>query len=1125
MAWPSRPEASNSTFWIKDQQRRLHSILKDALFDVIVLPIQQSIISNDKTARMMAARFVADDIRQLTELNVMPVEFVHTLLGEYSFQYSDSDVNSLQNRYQAKHIVSLYLRDDFADLQKFILVGVLQSGSDILNTHYIHVEKPTDEKSLSTLISSETPKFVATLLDHNKQIETQDSGSNFNNSIPDSFENLTTPKTPIETALHFQLLGLLTSSKQRLKERTRYFERSLLALRRASKNIPEYNILKARALFYLYRRPEAVSLLSSTNSVEEKAFLEFLNGNYYDMEKHVEQLSPNLFRALASIELRQLANLYEIPMTDDVIEWVDEPWRYLFEYAANDADRWDTRNNFVFFQSLSGLFPKFDTEYDNATIAKISTEQLTDDYNTEDLLFETTINKLTKDEGLNLCCYFDEGVISELDILNFYRILGLGNFLRSLDKKVNLQALKISTSELFQPTSSLLEGDRTFTRLKVQSIRNEIERSTESDHPKLLQSLVDNALEVILGSGETDWDLVRARNVLLRHLDHYKAYFDLDPKLNGAKVRNPDIGDWPRNVISGRQVGESHSHEYTNNEFWHLKSAHQFAEPGDRKKKLFKELKNRFDGHPDKTAYLASVLEDESDKDGAIEILKNAVDSGKNTWEVYDKLAAIYLQDGNYIEATNTYLMYPNFSAKEPENRVKLSNRAYEAGSHPYWKGEYQLAKPLYEIAANLNTGSHASLTSALRLAYIKFDYITAAQYARQAATRYASYYRYRDFLALWHLFGFSEDADAAFRELAPRSETPYIWSALFVGHRKKATDLDDIAEELTSYIALHELQRDLVKRYVVLQSRIDRKLADQNLEIFSELLKNVDTTNGQYYIAVNHRSLAANLQPNLDELLADKKIEGLSTPPANSVQCDDDDIGCYQLSLELVPSRHELFLRAFRDLEAGQYEKALEKFIQFDIYYTVQENFKTLGSEVLPYVAMAASKLKRSAEIANYLEENYDGKGIDTFDSRITKAIIDASLDSIPKAIEQLKKAFILIPYTESRATFSWYQLAEVCEWLFKSTGDDRFIKMALGWMQDFQVIHPIHAWSYAFEAKYSGNSSRQLRALAIAEFLDSESNWLKDISEEKKLRAREWLIENNPFDITKQIKTEEQI
>ena len=211
------------------------------------------------------------------------------------------------------------------------------------------------------------------------EIELEKSASNPTLLLPESFESLTRKSSHIDTALHLQLLGI-TTSKHRQQERNRYFERSLASLRHVSKEVPEYRVLKARALFYLYRRPEAVKLLSTPISAEEKVFLSFLNGNFYELERQYKQLEPNIFQVFSYIELKQLANSYSITNDDYIMANHGTAWKFLLDQASHDNNEWKNYGNYRFFASLSGLYAPFDDAFKKDISAKITIDQLKDEY-------------------------------------------------------------------------------------------------------------------------------------------------------------------------------------------------------------------------------------------------------------------------------------------------------------------------------------------------------------------------------------------------------------------------------------------------------------------------------------------------------------------------------------------------------------------------------------------------------------------------------------------------------------------------------------------------------------------------------------------------------------------------
>ena len=1122
--WRSLPEGSDNLQWIQKKQKRLVSFLEGAEFDVLVLPLQEAGINYDKTSRMMAAYYVADDIRKNTSLNVIPVDYVQQLLGDNSYQFDDVNIHNLQKRYHIKQVVHLYLRADYQDKDRLFLIAALESENELQQVHRIHIDKPSDDVSLSTILSEKTPQLINVLfgLENNIKVEKSKDVGFF--AFPDSLGDLTSKSSAIDKVAHLQLLGITTSETQRLQQRNRYFERSLLALRNVSEHLPKFKLLKARALFYLYRRPEAIKLISNPSSIEEKAFLSFMNGNVYDLERFYGQLKPNIFQAFSYIELKQLANSYSISNGEYFIDGLDN-WSALLEQAANDNDKWSDYDNYYFFSSLKSLFSSFDHEYKKSNFKKLFKEFIINEYFSKNLLFDSTITSLLKKEKFKSCCNVNRLKITNFDILEYYRTLGEANILRELDKKINLQSVNTSTDDLFKEASVILDGDLKFLSLKVSSLANEIGNASSLNHPKLLKALMDNIDIIFANTTSSESFLGETYQAYTNYLAQYEVHFNRIYK-PGASL---NFNDWPSAMrVFSHSIRGSNYYEYSHDSIssivhaykWYLKNPEKDADGKDKASIILDEFNSRFQGHPHKTISLANFLEERGDENGAIALFKEAVKNQEPAWNIYYILGNKYLAVGEYNKAAETYKKFPGFTKNSTENRVRLSNYAYNSGSKLYWQGEYELAMPFYEIAANLKTGSGASMAASQRLAYLKSDFFAARKYAKLGAMRYASQYRYRDFIALNYILGFSDDAQALFSEIAPRSNEPYIWPSLFVGHRIKSTSLTQILDSFNEYFEKNNDHLSLLKRFVTLYLLTDSSLTDKDIILASTFLSIESTKSQDQQYAIynptkrNHTtSFAGFLDPQLQKKIQNNQFSSMKIASNETLCRNKENRICVSFNLSEKPNQYELFLRAYYNIRNQNYQFALDKFIEYDLYFPFNTGRKNnvLDVELLTYITRAAVKTNKSAEIKNYLDSEYVNH--QSFDYFLSKAIIYSAEEKVQESIETLNKAFLRIPYTENRSIFPWYQLAEVCEWLFNETGDQRYIEMALQWMQDYQVIQPIYAWSYAFEAKYSSDELRKVRAIAIAEYLDPNSQWLSDVPNELKTKARKWMKNNNPF------------
>jgi hypothetical protein len=95
-------------------------------------------------------------------------------------------------------------------------------------------------------------------------------------------------------------------------------------------------------------------------------------------------------------------------------------------------------------------------------------------------------------------------------------------------------------------------------------------------------------------------------------------------------------------------------------------------------------------------------------------------------------------------------------------------------------------------------------------------------------------------------------------------------------------------------------------------------------------------------------------------------------------------------------------------------------------------------------------------------------------------------------------------------------YQYVEACEWLFKETQDERFIKMLLEWVRAHHKVLPADAWAYAVQFTYDKDAGERMRALAMTLYLDPQSERIAKASAAEREAAKKWLSQHNPFKVS---------
>ena len=176
-------------------------------------------------------------------------------------------------------------------------------------------------------------------------------------------------------------------------------------------------------------------------------------------------------------------------------------------------------------------------------------------------------------------------------------------------------------------------------------------------------------------------------------------------------------------------------------------------------------------------------------------LYRDAMNSESSDWLPYERVATKLAHDSNFREAADTFLKYPGFYKTGAANRVALSNHASDAGSLLFWAGAFETARPLYEIAAGLNTGSGGEMSSAARLGLIAGDYELAMSHTLRRVQRYNSKFAMRDLIGLLTIFDESESAWGVINSTQQLFVEPELWTGALIAHRANGASVDDISQ------------------------------------------------------------------------------------------------------------------------------------------------------------------------------------------------------------------------------------------------------------------------------------------------------------------------------------------
>jgi hypothetical protein len=426
---------------------------------------------------------------------------------------------------------------------------------------------------------------------------------------------------------------------------------------------------------------------------------------------------------------------------------------------------------------------------------------------------------------------------------------------------------------------------------------------------------------------------------------------------------------------------------------------------------------------------------------------------------------------------------------------VALSNSAFEAGNVFYLRGEMDLSRPFLQISADLHTGSAAALASQARLRMLSGDLPGAMVFIVQRAQQYQDVYAWRDYLSYLHVIGRGAEAWRGFAQLESQLQTPRVWDSALVGHRVAG----DSEAAVRAWLMKPENRNAAFRGvqfapwFALLWNSIDRTPPDD----LGQFVRDLSGPPIRYMMEDGNYARLPEVTGERDslEVVAPSVLLRGRThrlPPGTLVQSD------------IV-----YFTDGYLQLRRGNWQGAVDAFRSMEERYEIESG---LDSFVLPYLAMAASKTGDRIQLEESIQPPWNMTPM-SFERALAKAILTAARGDLIAATGALNVAFDERPVSNYEPISTEYQYAEVCEWIFQETKNGRFEQALLKWLRTEQLIHPMSGWAYAMEFAHTASGSEHTRALAMALYLDRNSDRLKGVPESEKKTAREWLGEHNPF------------
>jgi tetratricopeptide (TPR) repeat protein len=875
--------------------------------------------------------------------------------------------------------------------------------------------------------------------------------------------------------------------------RERLIEKSMLAILGMSPASPDYRTLKARALMHMGQRPAALKTLGVPESGEEKHLFALLNGNLPEVERYAARMKPGVRAIIARLELNEIASAYGVRTQKKSLQdakslrLAGQVWPFLAERAFTDWDDWSQHENGQLKVLLDREFPIAGFTAEGMVRGAVSLGDMSNVQGALDLSVLDHVRRFSGTQAASWCCVPLASRLTTSDYLDFLDSVGTDNLVRRAHLISRTQALPQAALEFLARIDGAYKDQ---PQLSVERARAEWKLAEQAEGARK-EGLVKAANEH--ASNALYWEQGQTRN----------AAAALGMLRGANSPGNLYVADHPFRSFYPSWEGST-DQSIANEKTGLRNSTFDFAPVGELRRlvgevsndwsqfeEVLKSIENRFAGNPQRVLLLARESVRKGDMRTARLHYREGIRSQPGHWQSYAELGKIFFEEGDVDKAAQLFMSYPEFGRRTGENEVTLSNHAFEAGSLFYWSGHFGKAMPLYRIAAGLRTGSNASMSSEIRLKLAGGDYAAALIGSLERARRYHTAFAYRDYLGMLHAMGHSKEAWEAFNVIIGQLANPELWETPLVGHRMAAATESEIAE----WVARDPMRKSGYAGVYLLRAGVTDRMPSQGLAAAVAAVE-------RPVWKIEHAKGMVVVRASPDEKThIVLKSEG---PPWQVLP-----LGVFDREKK-TPVKSDLvhFAEAYRWMRAGDFARANGILEEAVALYDMRN--PDLGY-LLPYYAFAAAKSGKSGQVSARLDK-FDTAN-QRFDYHLARSVVAGLAGKTAESFRSLKLALYRRPFTQSRPVYTEYQYAEICEWLYEATRNAKYRDMAVSWAKSVQAFNPWFAWPYAIEAKYATNNGERSRAVAMAYYLDKNSERLAKIPKGEIDAAVKGFADRNPF------------
>ncbi|HUL01476.1 MAG TPA: hypothetical protein VLX29_11590, partial [Nitrospirota bacterium] len=860
--------------WIESEKVFNRELLKRDPYDVLVVPFQVQGYALDRIGRSLMTRFLVDKIESVTDLKIPDPTLVSRSLGELSRTFNDQDVYQLANDLKVKTLIKGYVGHDGEGEMQFKLLiqsrdweGQLTPSTTIKTFDWKDLPF-SDEHLPSEVFHSLLDDVISRL--QLKQTKKPAIGyyKETNVPMPDSVSDMVSSKTetPVVAAYYLQLLGSLFPEETASREYL--FERSLVALSHISQRSPDYALLKARAYFYLYRRPAALAVLKTPSTPEEKAFVALLNGNLVELKKLVTDIKKPIPRLLAQVELNDLQWSYhddtEAKASYKKIIRDIPNWDMLVTRRLQSIDPWSMQSNLVIKAVLDEFFPLPDFTAKGLTLTNKALGEYPFQSENIDFSVFNHYRRYLTEQGRKITSNESWSPV-KYDVLDLLAAIGESNLIKNVRLRVFTQALYQEGIALLDTYERIYQGHPEMAYLRAEALMMMAggkQGQVNVNMIKKANTLKFNACYWFQGQTHEGSDMCSSTlsfydNDYPQRWYWYPYSSQLTPAIGLNSIATSDYV-WknaaptlPQKEISDllrydRSLRYTHTDMRQLDKYYALLAALSLKQEADE---LLRKNRNRFIGNPFRTLWFAELEREQDNKEGMKKLYEEAIDATPNVWDPYEKLGSLFIEEGNFKKAAAIFQRYPLFNIPEGDARyndldtVDLSNYAASAAFKLWTRGAITESLPFFTLSRGYDTGSASCMRSSARLSLFKENYVQAAREELEIAKRYNMTYDYSYYMQLLHLMGYHQEAWSLFDNVDLTNDLNHLLGASFVGHRMEGRTDEEQLQWLHQRIGKKFSAPDLRQRYLLLTHLVDRA-PNKNLpaimdEIFNETINN----------------------------------------------------------------------------------------------------------------------------------------------------------------------------------------------------------------------------------------------------------------------------------------------